>query len=48
MHEAFSSKWQVYKHKEDHQKTNERLLTVARLEDINVLTSSPLWQGAML
>lgn len=48
MHEAFSSKWQNYKCPEDGNKSKEKLLAVARLLELNVITSSPLWQGAML
>lgn len=48
MHEAFSSKWQNYKCPEEGLKSKEKLLAVARLLHLNVVTSSPLWQGAML
>ena len=43
MHEAFSSKWQQYKDICDGSKSKEKLLAVARLLELNVITSSPLW-----
>lgn len=46
MPEAFTEKWQVYS--EENKEFQGFLLTAARLNKINVISSSPLMQGTMI